>query len=100
MNGASLSPMPQELLTPEQFAQRLAMSRTTLFEWLKTGALEQGKHYFKVGRILRFIWDESLLLKIGMGGKVRKERKQVKPQRPKNKRQVHSPSERPVNLDY
>jgi predicted DNA-binding transcriptional regulator AlpA len=103
MNRACFSPqqpMTPELLTVEQFAQRLAMSRTTLFEWLKTGALVQGKHYFKVGRILRFIWDESLLLKIGTNRGGRKGKKQIKAQLPKNKRQLHSPSEPAVNLDY
>lgn len=89
-----------ELLTVEQFAQRLAMSRTTLFEWLKTGTLVQGKHYFKVGRILRFVWDEALLLTIGMNRTTRKETKPKKTARPKGVKQLHSPSSPPVNLDY
>ena len=89
-----------ELLTVEQFAQRLTMSRTTLFDWLKSGILVQGKHYFKVGRILRFVWDETLLLKIGLNRKEPKEKTQKKVVRPKSKRQLRNPSQPAVNLDY
>jgi len=90
----------QEILTVEQFALRLTMSRTTLFEWLNTGVLVQGKHYFKVGRILRFVWDETLLLTIGMNRKNNLEKKQKKTVKPRGERRLHSPSSPPVNLDY
>jgi hypothetical protein len=92
--------MTTEILTIEQFALRLTMSRTTLFEWLKTGILVQGKHYFKVGRILRFVWDESMLLTIGMNRKDQKVTKQKKTVKPKGERRLHLPSSPPVNLDY
>lgn len=92
--------MAPEILTVEQFALRLTMSRTTLFEWLKSGILVQGKHYFKVGRILRFVWDESMLLTIGMNRKNQKEKKPKKTVRPKGERRLHLPSAPPVNLDY
>jgi hypothetical protein len=93
-------PLTTEILTVEQFALRLTMSRTTLFEWLKTGILVQGKHYFKVGRILRFVWDDTLLLTIGMNRKGRKEKKPKKTVRPTSERRLHFPSTPPVNLDY
>lgn len=89
-----------ELLTVEQFALRLTMSRTTAFDWLKSGILVQGKHYFKVGRILRFVWDETTLLTIGMNSKKRKEKKQKKTVKPKGERRLHLPCSPPVNLDY
>jgi hypothetical protein len=92
--------MSPEILTVEEFALRLTMSRTTLFEWLKTGILVQGKHYFKVGRILRFVWDETMLLTIGMNSKPQKENKQKKSVKPKGERRLHLPSSPPVNLDY
>lgn len=62
--------MTQEILTPEEFAQRLKIGRSTLFEWLSKGILIQGKHYFRVGRILRFAWSQELvadLLSISAG---------------------------------
>ena len=33
-----------ELLTVDQFAQRLQVSRTTVFSWLKTGELRERFH--------------------------------------------------------
>ena len=45
-----------ELLTVEQFAVRLQVSRTTVFGWMKSGILREGVHYFRIGRILRFNW--------------------------------------------
>lgn len=53
-----------ELLTPEEFAEKLKISRSTLFEWLNKGILLPGKHYFKVGRVLRFVWSEDLILSL------------------------------------
>ena len=96
----NIDPQLSELLTVEQFALRLAVSRTTAFDWLKTGVLVQGKHYFKVGRILRFIWDETVLLTLGMSGKITKEKKQHKSVRPKDTRHQRCSSSPPVNLDY
>jgi excisionase family DNA binding protein len=45
-----------ELLTVEQFAQRLQVSRTTVFSWLKNGDIREGVHYLRIGRVLRFHW--------------------------------------------
>lgn len=45
-----------ELLTVEQFAERLQVSRTTVFNWLKNGKLREGVHYFRIDRTLRFRW--------------------------------------------
>jgi excisionase family DNA binding protein len=43
-------------LTVEQFAERLQVSRTTVFAWLKNGDLREGDDYLRLGRILRFRW--------------------------------------------
>lgn len=53
-----------EFLNIEQIALRLQVSRTTVFDWLKKGALEEGTHYFKIGRVIRFAWDAEVFLKI------------------------------------
>ncbi len=93
-------PQSLELLTVEQFAERLQVSRTTVFEWLKTGNLEQGKHYFKIGRILRFVWDVTLFL-LDNRRKHSPRRKAVPlPCRPKDHRRQSIPSQPAVNLDY
>jgi hypothetical protein len=86
-----------DLLTVEQFAVKMQVSRTTVFEWLKNGALEEGKHYFKIGRIIRFVWNAALFLR-GKGEKRQPRHKTAL--RPKDKRRNHTPSQPPVNLDY
>lgn len=48
------------LLTVEQFAKRMQVSRTTVFGWLKSGVLQEGVHYLRIGRILRLGWREGL----------------------------------------
>jgi len=51
-----LSPAPDDFLTLEQFADRLKVSRTTVFCWLKKGELRENIHYLRLGRIIRFRW--------------------------------------------
>ncbi|GFO61670.1 hypothetical protein GMST_39950 [Geomonas silvestris] len=51
-----------EVLTIEQFAARMQVSRATVFGWLKKGVLREGVHYFRLGRILRLCWREGLFL--------------------------------------
>lgn len=53
--------MANELLTPTEFAAKLKVGRSTLFDWLRQGLLVPGKHYFKVGRVLRFVWDDNTI---------------------------------------
>jgi len=62
MTNSDSLPFPSQLLTVEQFAIRMQVSRTTVFGWLKTGVLLEGVHYFRVGRILRLCWREGLFL--------------------------------------
>ena len=51
----------QEILTAEEFAQRLKIGRSSLFEWMRKGVLIPGKHYFKLDRVLRFVWSETVI---------------------------------------
>lgn len=60
-NTFAASPLTCEFLTVEQLAERLQVSRATLFAWMKRGILAQGRHYFKRGRVLRFAWREELI---------------------------------------
>lgn len=50
-----------ELFTVDQFAERMQVSRTTVFGWMKSGALAEGVHYIRLGRVLRFRWGVDLL---------------------------------------
>ena len=53
-----------ELLTVEEFAERMKISRTTVFDWIRKGTLKSGRHYLKIGRIIRFEWGPELLSKL------------------------------------
>ena len=55
------SPQLPELLTVEQFAQRLQVSRATVFAWMQKQILVQGRHFLKFGRVLRFIWSDDFI---------------------------------------
>lgn len=55
------TPHPPELLTVEQFAQRLQVSRATVFAWIQKQILVQGRHFLKIGRVLRFTWSDDLI---------------------------------------
>jgi len=64
MRNAEIMRHKSEVLTVEQFAERMQVSRTTVFGWLKNGVLQEGIHYFRIGRILRLCWQEGLFLNI------------------------------------
>ena len=57
----NVDPSP-DVLTVEQFAQRMQVSRTTVFAWIKAGFLKEGVHYIRLGRILRLCWREVFSL--------------------------------------
>lgn len=61
MKNEPLSQQPPELLTVEQFAQRLQVSRATVFAWMQKQILVQGRHFLKFGRVLRFSWSDDLV---------------------------------------
>jgi excisionase family DNA binding protein len=80
--------MAQEILTPEEFAQRLKIGRSTLFEWIRNGVLVPDKHFVKVGRILRFSWSDDVLFSLEKPKTQTKQTKNVRRQQSK------------VNWDY
>lgn len=50
-----------ELLTLEQFAERLLISRSTAYTWLAEGRLVAGTHYIRLNRVIRVIWGDALV---------------------------------------
>lgn len=92
-----------ELLTVEQFAVKMQVSRTTVFEWLKNGDLREGVHYFRIGRVLRFRWHEGLFfnnLKPRRQTKTKAAEAPTQNKRPRDTRRLHAPCSPAVNLDY
>ncbi len=92
---ASLSPAP-EFLTVEQLAERLQVSRATLFIWMQKGILAQGRHYFKRGRILRFIWSSELIQELLAGSEDERKTPSVRACVTPHQRKKSSP----VNWEY
>jgi len=86
-----------DLLTVEEFADKLKVSRSTVFGWLKSGQLQEGRHFFRIGRIIRFVWDAGLFL----GRKHQKKATRVfKSLRPTETATHSTPSQPGINLDY
>ena len=50
-----------ELLTVEEFAERMKISRSQVYNWIKTGFLKPGQHFIRRGRTIRFPWTSTLL---------------------------------------
>lgn len=84
-------------LTAEQLAKRLQVSRATIFNWMQKGILAQETHFFKQGRVLRFIWSNDLVLELMKGtGVDAKERPAVKP----DSMPIHNKKSSPINWEY
>ncbi|HJV35858.1 DNA-binding protein [Geomonas sp.] len=86
-----------EFITVEQLADRLQVSRATLFTWKQTTELIQGRHYFKRGRVLRFVWSAELA-QILLGGSATDDGKPspVRSVKPASKQAKSNP----VNWEY
>lgn len=63
--------MNRDILTPEEFAQRLKIGRSTLFDWIRSGILVSDVHFVKVGRVLRFSWRDDVLFTLKKPTKVK-----------------------------
>lgn len=85
-----------ELLTVDQFAKLLKVSRTTVFSWLNSGELLEGVHYIRMGRILRFRCLIDLLFRKKTPAKQKQEQKK----RPKALARRSNPAALTINLDY
>lgn len=54
-----------ELLTIEQFAARMGISRSTAYCWLAEGRLEAGIHVLRIKRVIRIVWSAALVMHLG-----------------------------------
>ena len=95
---------PFEVLKIDEFAKRLKVGKSVVFDWKKDGILIRGHHYFQAGKVLRFIWSRDLVLDLDNSkpDKVISEpstpQKKVKvPEVPKKIRRVRKVG---VNLNY
>lgn len=87
-----------EVLKVEQFGQRLQVSRTTVFGWMKRSILREGVHYFRIGRTLRFYWPFVIAAEPSPQIDVNVECKPLAAVRPPGKRRRGIPPA--INIDY
>jgi excisionase family DNA binding protein len=83
--------MTPELLTVSELSERLKVGRSTVFEWLRDGVFLPGKHFVKVGRVLRFVWSQDIVAALAEATN--------KPQQPAKRRRSASGAET-INWDY
>lgn len=86
-----------DFLTVEQFAEKLQISRATVFALMKRGALVAGRHFIRLGRVVRFPWSPELIAELlkatdEQNGPTLRQQRSIRPQR--------STRGNPVNWDY
>ena len=52
------------MLNIEEFARRMQICRATVFEWIRSEILIQGRHYLRIGRVIRFPWSVELVQRL------------------------------------
>jgi len=55
---------PFEILLIDEYADRLKVGRSTIWNWKNDGTLVPGHHYIQKGKVLRFIWARDLILEL------------------------------------
>ncbi|MCP4718197.1 MAG: helix-turn-helix domain-containing protein [Desulfobacteraceae bacterium] len=87
---------PFEVLTLEEFMERMKIGKTTVHKWKKEGQLKAGKHYIKNGKVVRFIWTQEVVLDLHDRNIMK-----VGPEKPAKKQKVPGRKRKiGVNLDY
>jgi hypothetical protein len=46
------------------YAKKWRVSRSTISTWMRIGVLVRGRHYVKIGRVVRFFWELDLIREI------------------------------------
>lgn len=86
-----------DLLTVEQFAERLQISRATVFAMMQRGVLVAGRHFIRLGRVVRFPWSAELVAELL---KTTGEQNAPPPRQQRSIRPQRSVKGSPVNWEY
>jgi len=61
LGGSFQSSNFAEIVTTREILDRLKIGRTKLFELKRNGTIIPGRHFFKNGRVLRWVWGPDLV---------------------------------------
>ncbi|MBA7709776.1 hypothetical protein ES703_118701 [subsurface metagenome] len=99
MNQSIQSSAFPEIVTTSELLKRLKIGRTKLFELKKNGTFTPGRHFFKNGRVLRFVWGADLIEAIHENTDDEPSPTNQQPKRP-TMTTVHATNKSTINLDY
>lgn len=95
-----MSPDSMEILTPEEFIQRMKIGRTTFFGWKKAGKLKAGRDFIQEGRVIRIPWCAELLERL-LEGSSGPETKAASKRSRQEQKTVRPPQHKTaINFDY
>lgn len=61
MHDTSAAEHNAGIISIEEFANRLGISRSTAYTWLAEGRLVTGRHVLRIGRVVRILWSDELM---------------------------------------
>ena len=70
-----------EMLDLRAFAERMKISRSTVYAWMKQGVLVEGTDYMHRGRILRFTWSHELVQRLMASSRKETQESPTQPER-------------------
>ena len=53
-----------ELLLIDEYAERLKVGKSTIYQWKALGILKPGKHFFQVGKTIRYLWSLDHIMEL------------------------------------
>ena len=63
-NAATEHSSTVDILTIEEFADRMKIAERTVWNWIHNGKLKAGTHYMRFDRVIRFAWGAELIQKL------------------------------------
>ena len=90
---------PFEMLSVEEYANRLHVGRTTIFKWKESGKLLPKQHFIQKGRTIRFIWELETIRSLHENGTPNSDSKNRDSDFVTEKKK-HSKRKSPINFNY
>lgn len=61
MSDASTEIEPLTMVSLAEFARRMGVCPNTVRAWIAAGRLQEGAHFLRAGRVIRFPWGRELV---------------------------------------